>query len=199
MQVQAVPIAEVIPYHRNPRKNDAAVSDVARSLQEFGWQQPIVVDKKMVVIVGHTRLRAAHQLGMPKVPVVVATNLSAAKVRQYRLADNKSGERAQWDDDLLSIELGEMRTLGIDLEPTTFTADELKAVTLGAEGEKALERQSGQRVPNAVLSYSLVFESADQQKAWFDFIRYLRKTVVLDKDATIAARLAAFLKEHGYQ
>lgn len=104
LEVMQMSTEEVIPYANNPRHNDDAVDAVAASIREFGFQQPIVVDKDHVIIVGHTRLKAAKKLGLETVPVVVA-DLSEDKANAYRLADNKTGELATWDFDLLNIEL----------------------------------------------------------------------------------------------
>jgi hypothetical protein len=103
------PIADVTPYDKNPRKNDGAVEKVKASLHEFGWRQPIVVDEEGVVIVGHTRLKAALALGMERVPVHIARGLSPAKVKAYRLADNRTAEEANWDIPLLVEELAALR------------------------------------------------------------------------------------------
>lgn len=121
MQIQSAKINEVKPYPNNPRDNDGGVDAVANSIKEFGWQQPIVVDKDNVIIVGHTRYKAAKKLGMDKVPVVVASNLSDEQVRAYRLADNKTGELTDWDMSLLDDELGDiadidMSDFGFDLD-----------------------------------------------------------------------------------
>ena len=97
MEVKSMSIDDIKPYENNPRDNDDAVDSVANSIKEFGWQQPIVVDKDMVIIVGHTRYKAAKKLGMDKVPVVVASKLTPEQVKAYRLADNKVGELADWD------------------------------------------------------------------------------------------------------
>lgn len=104
MKVELRDITKVKPYKNNPRKNDGAVDAVATSIKEFGFRQPIVVDKSGTVIVGHTRLKAAEKLGMKKVPVHVA-DMTPAQARAYRLADNKTNELAEWDDALLKIEL----------------------------------------------------------------------------------------------
>src|SRR5690606_321781 len=102
MHVSLTPIERVIPYARNPRNNKAAVAKVAASIREFGWRQPIVVDSNMVVIVGHTRLLAAQQLGLENVPVHIAEGLTEAQVKAYRLADNRTHEEAEWDSELLA-------------------------------------------------------------------------------------------------
>ena len=109
-QIQEVPIGDVKPYENNPRDNDRAVEALAKSIKSFGWQQPIVVDKNMVVIVGHTRLKAAKKLGAEKVPVVIAENLTDEQAKAYRLADNKTGENAVWDNKKLLEELSSFDT-----------------------------------------------------------------------------------------
>jgi len=108
MKVQLIQLDKLIPYARNPRNNEEAVTAVAASIREFGFQQPIVVDEKMSVIVGHTRLKAAQKLGMEKVPVVIASELTKQQVKAYRLVDNKVAEAAEWDFDLLGEELDEL-------------------------------------------------------------------------------------------
>ena len=105
MEVKLVKIADIRPYDRNPRNNDGAVDAVAASIQEFGWQQPIVVDRDGVIIAGHTRYKAAQKLKCKEVPIVVAENLTDEQVKAYRLADNKTGELAGWDFSALEEEL----------------------------------------------------------------------------------------------
>ena len=114
MKVQEAGTGKVKPYEHNPRNNDDAVEYVANSIKEFGFQQPIVVDKNMVVIVGHTRLKAAKKLGLKKVPIVVADNLTPEQVKAYRLADNKTAEKAYWDNDELLAEIEEIQDLDMD-------------------------------------------------------------------------------------
>lgn len=121
MEVRNLDINEIKPYENNPRNNDNAVEAVANSIKEFGWQQPIVVDKDMVIIVGHTRYYAAKKLGYDTAPVVVASNLSDEQVRAYRLADNKTGELAEWDFKLLDTELQDI--LDIDMSDFGFELD----------------------------------------------------------------------------
>ena len=102
------PIKSIRPYEKNPRRNDEAVDAVAASIREFGWQQPIVLDKDGVIIAGHTRYKAAKKLKCDTVPVVVADDLTEDQVKAYRLADNKTGELAEWDTALLGEELAEL-------------------------------------------------------------------------------------------
>lgn len=114
MDIKQIPITDVVPYDKNPRNNDDAVESTANSIKEFGWQQPIVVDKNNIIIVGHTRLKAAEKLKLETVPVLVAENLSEEQVKAYRLADNKTGELADWDMALLNEELEGIAELDMD-------------------------------------------------------------------------------------
>jgi ParB-like chromosome segregation protein Spo0J len=115
MKIDEMPVERVIPHARNPRRIEAAVAKVASSIREFGWRQPIVVDRDMVIIVGHVRYEAAKRLGLNTVPVHVADGLTPAQARAYRLMDNRSAQEAAWDDELLALELKDLRLDDIDL------------------------------------------------------------------------------------
>jgi hypothetical protein len=115
---------ELQPYPGNPRRNDQSVDQVARSIREFGFNQPIVVDANRVIVVGHTRLKAAKKLGLDQVPVIIVDTVSEEKLQAYRLADNKLNELAQWDDSLLIDELTEIIARG-DQHLTGFSQEEL--------------------------------------------------------------------------
>lgn len=128
LSIEMWPIDRPIPYARNPRKNAGAVPKVAASIKEFGWKQPIVVDTDGVVIAGDTRLKAARSLGLVYVPVIVASDLSAEQVKAYRLADNRTGEEAEWDDSLLALEIEDLRLASYSLALTAFDAAELKVL-----------------------------------------------------------------------
>lgn len=123
MEIEHVPIESVRPYPGNPRKNDDAVEGVARSIDEFGWQQPIVVDTDNVIVIGHTRFRAAQRLGLATVPVHVATDLSEAQIRALRLVDNRSGEIAEWDTDKLLKEIDELIAMNFNIGDFDFEVD----------------------------------------------------------------------------
>jgi site-specific DNA-methyltransferase (adenine-specific) len=105
--VKAVPVKAIKPYGRNPRRNDNAVDAVARSIELFGFRQPIVCDMQGVIVVGHTRYKAAMRLGLESVPVVYA-DLTPEQAKAYRLADNKTGELAMWDYEQLEREMREI-------------------------------------------------------------------------------------------
>ncbi len=124
-KVELRQLAEIMPYEQNPRLNDDAVEAVMNSIRAFGWRQPIVVDGDGVIICGHTRWKAAQRLSLEKVPVHVATDLSPEKVRAYRIADNKSAELAEWNMELLPIEMAELQGAGIDWSNLGFSADDM--------------------------------------------------------------------------
>src|SRR4030088_641368 len=126
LRVSAWPIDKIITFARNARNIPAsALTKVAASIKEFGWRQPIVVDREGVIICGHTRLFAARKLSLDHVPVHVAENLSPAQVRAYRLMDNRSHEEAEWDLELLAPELEDLRSLDMDLKLTGFNPHEI--------------------------------------------------------------------------
>ena len=146
MDIVELPLERLIPYARNPRKNESAVATVASSLKEFGWRQPIVVDEEMVILAGHTRLEAARQLGLSTAPVHVARGLTPAQARAYRLMDNRASENAEWDEALLGLELGDLQGDGFDLGLTGFDDDELNRL-LAALGDEADARDGEDDVP----------------------------------------------------
>lgn len=98
-------IEEIKPYKNNPRKNKESIKYVENSIKEFGFQAPIIVDKKNIIIAGHTRYEAAKNLGYKKIPVIIAKDLDDAKAKAYRIADNSTGMSSSWDFDLLNIEM----------------------------------------------------------------------------------------------
>ena len=116
MNIEMLKIGDIVPYERNPRKNDAAVKPVAESIKKFGFKQPIVIDKNNVVVCGHTRLKAAKRLRLATVPCVRADDLAEEEIRAYRLADNKTAELAIWDENLLAEELNAIN----DIDMTDF-------------------------------------------------------------------------------
>ena len=126
MEIILKPISELQAYENNPRLNDRAVEPVAKSIEEFGFKVPILLDKDNVIIAGHTRLKAAEKLGMTEVPCIMCDDLNPEQVRAFRLADNKVAEFAEWDDSLLLQELNELSDMGVDLKITGFPEEELR-------------------------------------------------------------------------
>jgi DNA modification methylase len=125
MRIENCNVRDVKPYPNNPRINDDAVESVANSIREFGFRQPIVIDTEGVIICGHTRFKAAQKLGLEKVPVHVAKDLSPEQIKAYRIADNKTAELAEWNYDLLPIELADLQACNYDLGLLGFDQDEL--------------------------------------------------------------------------
>lgn len=130
--IQIVPktLDEIMPYERNPRKNDDAVEKVAESIKEFGFKVPIVIDKSGVIVTGHTRYKAAKKLGLTEVPTIIADDLTPYQISAFRLADNKVSEFAEWDMSLLDQELEalegfvDMSDFGFELDVDDMEMDE---------------------------------------------------------------------------
>lgn len=105
LKIEYIDIDKLIPYVNNPRVNDGAVDKVASSIKNFGFKNPIIIDKDNEIIAGHTRLKAARKLGLDEVPTIKVEDLTETQIKAFRIADNKTSEFAEWDDELLKIEL----------------------------------------------------------------------------------------------
>lgn len=154
MEVKSLKLNDIKPYENNARFNDTAVEYVANSIREFGFQQPIVVDKDMVIIAGHTRYKAAQELGLKTVPVVVADELSDDKVKAYRLADNKTGEMAEWDFDKLFEEISSVE----DIDMSEFGFD----LNFDEEEEPDLSDEK-QETPETTFALNVVLGDEEEQ------------------------------------
>ena len=129
MQIEQVAISELIPYARNSRTHSGEqVAQIAASIREFGWTNPILIDGANGIIAGHGRLLAARKIGMSEVPVIQLDGMTDTQKRAYIIADNKLALNAGWDDELLGLELGELDLEGFDLELTGFTQEEIDAL-----------------------------------------------------------------------
>lgn len=128
LQHETWPIDKLVEYARNPRKNDHAVDRVAAAIREFGFRVPVVAKSDGTVVDGHLRLKAAKKLGLTEVPVVLADDMTDLQIKAFRLSVNKMAEFAEWDNELLALEFGELQELGFDLDLTGFDADELEAL-----------------------------------------------------------------------
>lgn len=132
-------IDEIIPYENNPRNNDDAVDYVAKSIEEFGFKVPIILDKNNIIVTGHTRLKAAKKLGLKEVPTIMADDLTDEQIKAFRLADNKVSEYAEWDLDILNDELMNFDT--IDMSDFGFDLD------LGLDEEQEIVEDEIPEVP----------------------------------------------------
>lgn len=171
MKVEELPIESIKPYERNPRKNDGAVNGVAESIKQFGFQQPIVIDKKGVIVVGHTRFKAAKKLGLKTVPCVRAENLTSREVKAYRILDNKLNELATWDFAALGEELADIKFNfdGFDVDFSSFEAafdkiedgdeDKTKMSSPSASGGGSGSGQGGENV----FRYGVYVELDDEE------------------------------------
>lgn len=123
MEIKMIKVEDLKPYINNPRFNDDAVEYVAKSIEEFGFKVPMVIDKNNEIIAGHTRYKASLELGLKEVPCIIADDLTEEQIKAFRLADNKVSEQASWNYDLLESELEEI--LNIDMEEFGFSLDDI--------------------------------------------------------------------------
>lgn len=149
MEIKMIKIEDLVPYENNPRNNDGAVEYVANSIKKFGFKVPLVIDKNNVIVTGHTRYKASKQLGLTEVPCIIADDLTDKQIQAFRIADNKTNDMAEWNDDLLSIELKdvlddidmtdfgfgdfELSMLIDDMEPETYDDELIKQYSSNAD------------------------------------------------------------------
>ncbi len=136
LEIMCLSIDELVPYARNPRTHsEEQIAQIAASIREFGFTNPILIDGNRRVIAGHGRLAAAKELGLEKVPCIDLSHLTEEQKRAYIIADNKLALNGGWNEDLLRIELTELKELGANLELTGFDAMELADIMLGKDVE----------------------------------------------------------------
>ena len=155
-------VDELHPYENNPRINDEAVQYVAESIKQFGFKVPIIVDSKNVIVAGHTRLKAAIELGLKEVPCIIADDLTPKQIKAFRIAENKTNEKSYWNNDLLAEELKEvdleidMTDFGfgefeIEMLTNDFTPEEYDKDVIEEYAEKAEQNLKSKRV---IITYS---------------------------------------------
>jgi ParB-like chromosome segregation protein Spo0J len=149
-------ISEIKEYEKNPRKNDGAVDKVAASIKEFGFKNPIIIDKNGIIIAGHTRLKAAKKLGFDKVPTILADDLTEQQTKAFRIADNKVSEFADWDDELLFQELGDIP----DIDMTKFGIEVIKGDNFDTE----FALPDGDKEPFQQITFTLATQQANEIK-----------------------------------
>lgn len=181
MQIEYIDIDELIPYANNPRNNDGeAVDRVAASISEYGFKNPIIIDKNNVIVAGHTRMKAAKKLHIDKVPIIRADDLTPAQIKAFRLAENRVSEYASWDNELLAIELEELQDLEFDLDLTGFEDWELDdLLNLGEEtsdsGESLDENRETLQERFIVPPFSILDTRQgywqDRKKIWKQIIK----------------------------
>ena len=137
MEIKSIETNKILPYINNPRKN-LNIDKVASSIKEFGFQQPIVVDKNYTIVVGHTRFEAAKKLGLKEVPVQIA-DLSDNQAKAYRIADNRLNQDANWDTKLLNLEFNDLLSENVNLDTLGFSNDELDNLLLKTDEESDVD------------------------------------------------------------
>lgn len=189
MKVQDIFINKLKPYENNPRKNKASINKVAESIKQFGFQQPIVVDKNYVIVVGDTRYKAAKKLNILKVPVIIADKLTDKQIKAYRLIDNKVGE-TPWDDDKLIQELKELDEMQIDINMSDF----------GFENFDIEEDSDDKRYTDKIKipTYEIKRENKPKLSELFNMDK--TKELIKDiEDSNIDIRIKKFLKIAAYR
>ena len=153
-KIEHWPTSRLIPYARNPRKNDHAVEQMAGAIREFGFRLPIIAKSTGEICDGHMRLKAAQHLGLEQVPVILADDLSETQIKAFRILVNRSATWADWDDDLLRLELEELQLGDFDLALTGFDADELLEIMAGEETttEGNTDEDAAPEVPETPVS-----------------------------------------------
>ena len=136
LNIEYVEISIIKPYNNNPRKNDKAVEVVKKSIKEYGFKIPIIIDENNIIIAGHTRLKAAQSLGIKRIPVIKVNDLSPEQVKAFRIMDNKTNDYSVWDYDLLKEEIIDLKELGLNIEDLTGFKPEEITFLLQNENEK---------------------------------------------------------------
>jgi hypothetical protein len=177
-------------YHRNSRTHsEDQVNQIAKSITEFGWTNPVLIDKENTIIAGHGRVMAAEQLGIVDIPCIRLENLSDAQKRAYVIADNKLAENAGWDNELLKLELHALSEINFDLEVIGFEPAELSTIMFDDPvGESSYDGS------NFIVQYNIIFDDEEQQDKWFQFLRYLKDKY--PNKETIGERLSTYIEDH---
>jgi len=190
MKIIEMEIGKIKPYEKNPRKNDASVPKLMKSIQEFGFKVPIVVDKNNVIVTGHTRYKAAIKLGLDVVPCIIANDLTDKQIKAYRLADNKVSEFSVWDYDLLGEELGELSD-DFDMGELGFSMDMEELQQDWDEEEEPEEKPKKEK--GYAICYELTFNNEQEQEEWYEFLGILKRKYP-DVD-TIAERVLIAVRD----
>ena len=185
---------ELIPYARNARTHsEAQVGQIAASIKEFGFTQPVLLDGQNGIIAGHGRVLAALKLELEQVPTIELQHLSDTQKQAYIIADNKLALNSTWDDQLLALEVEDLKAVDFDLSLIGFHSFELPDLESDKpETEDAPEDDE----LNFTIQYNIIFDHEEQQNDWYTFVKYLKEQY---PDAeTVAERIQLFLRANGY-
>lgn len=163
-------VSELKEYEYNPRNNDGAVQAVADSINQFGFKVPIIIDREGVIIAGHTRKKAAERLELSSVPCIVADDLTPEQIKAFRIADNKTGELAEWDFELLEKELAELTAFDVDMSQFGFDENIFDIFFEETPNEIQLPREDvGTAIKRKSLKYgSVTIYMNDEEAARFE-------------------------------
>lgn len=185
MQIENRTLSNIKPYKNNPRRSVKTIAKIVTSIKEFGFKQPLVLDKEGVIIVGHSRYLAAKELGLETVPCVIAKELTPQQIRAYRIADNRIAQDGEWDTDLLAIELSEINNSDFDFTKTGFTQAELESLILdpiaGTQSLTSITEDS-QKVQDPEFYEASVSAHTDEEYVNLNFtMRHIDRKLVFSK------------------
>ncbi len=184
------------PYDNNAREHSPEqVAQIAASITEFGFLNPILVDSNDGIVAGHGRLSAARELALDVVPVVVLDHLTEAQKKAYILVDNKLAENASWNEELLQEEIVALNLQDFDISILGWDEDEIREIMEydSAFGEGDGDGESRGLGGEPVIQYNIIFDNEQQQQIWFDFLKDLRQSQ--PDDTTIAEKIINFIEE----
>ena len=200
--IEQASIEALIPYARNSRTHfEAQVAQIAASIREFGFTNPVLIDGEGGIIAGHGRVLAARKLGLEAVPAIRIDYMTEAQKRAYVIADNKLALNAGWDDELLALELGDLKDEGFDLSLTGFSDDELARLVIDAEETGMPDLASGDREPLQQMAFMLHDDQAETVRAALDVAKQMGAFVDTGNENSNGNALARvcelFLGQHG--
>lgn len=214
MKIEFKNVNEIIPYEKNPRKNDKAVDQVIKSIKEYGFKNPIIIDENNVIIAGHTRHKASKKMGMTFVPVIQVTDLTEEQKKGYRIADNRTSEFAEWDMDLLKFELKELEVFtGFEFGTEVMARKETEGINVydtinkdnkkDETNEEIIIDQDGKSPKELYESYMnsqvrqiiLIYDGSEYKKV----IEYLKELQIIHNVNNNSDCLIKLLKEKGYE
>jgi len=180
MEIKQIHINKIKPYFNNPRKiSKDAIEKVKKSIEEFGFQQPIVVDKDMVIVVGHTRLQASKLLNLSTVPTLIA-NISKEKIKSYRIADNRTSESSEWDYPLLNKEFIDLLESKVDLSSTAFDEFEFLKIMKNHNNDENIDFPEIDDIENKSMEQITFTLSLEQAKIIREIISEVKKNTSFD-------------------
>lgn len=194
-------VTELIPYVNNARThNEEQVLQIAASIKEFGFTNPVLIDGDNGIIAGHGRLMAAKKLGLEEVPTIELSYLSEAQRKAYILADNKLALNSGWDNDLLAIEFAELGELGFDLDLTGFSSEEIGVDGFEADEVEMPDLRSGDKEPFQQMTFTLHDDQVEQIKAACDIAKKMGEFDSLNENSNgnaLARVCETFMTDYG--